>query len=148
MTTLAPLKSIFLVTTVLFAANSFAITPAEDDRKECKKPKFRDFMPADKAVDVAPESEVSFHVSRGTELHTIKATARGEKLPLEVKNRVTYVEVKTRLPATLQDGYVRIHVTADAAEGGCTGADGWLIKLKEPAASTADATPNAAAAAP
>lgn len=148
MTTLAPLKSMFLVTTLLFAANSFAITPAEDDRKECKKPKFRDFVPADKAVDVEPAAEVSFHVSRGAELNTIKATARGEKLALEVKNRVNYIEVKTRLPATLQDGYVRIHVTAEAAEGGCTGADGWLIKLKEPAAAPAEAAPSATPATP
>jgi hypothetical protein len=122
-------KSLVLISVVVFANTAFAVTPGDDERKECKKPKFREFLPAPQ-VEVPPESEVSFHISRDADPLHITAEAKGEKLPLEIKHRVTRIEVKTKLPASIQEGFVRIHVTAKAAEGECIGQDGWLIKIK------------------
>jgi hypothetical protein len=138
-------KSLLFIAAMLFASNAMAVKPGEeDDKKECKKPKFRDFVPAHKA-EVAPESEVSFHVSRGTLLTSIKAEAKGEKMNLDVLNRKTYIQVKTKLPASIREGYARIHVTARAEEGDCMGQDGWLITVKEPGAvSVSEAAPEPA----
>jgi hypothetical protein len=125
-------KSLLFIAAMLFASNAMAVKPGEDDdKKECKKPKFRDFVPEHKA-EVAPGSEVSFHVSRGTLLTSIKAEAKGEKMDLAVLNRKTYIEVKTKLPASVGEGFARIHVTAKAEEGECAGQDGWLITVKDP----------------
>jgi hypothetical protein len=125
-------KSLLFIAAMLFASNAMAVKPGEDDdKKECKKPKFRDFVPEHKA-EVAPGSEVSFHVSRGTLLTSIKAEAKGEKMDLAILNRKTYIEVKTKLPASVGEGFARIHVTAKAEEGECAGQDGWLITVKDP----------------
>ena len=128
----------FLIAALAFAGNAFAVKPNEEEPKECKKPKFRDFVPDHKA-EVAPESEVTFHVSKGTLLTSITAEARGLPMPVEAVNRKTYIMVKTRLPAEIRDGFARIHVTARAEEGECLGQDGWLIKIVESAASPAPA---------
>ena len=134
-------KSVILVSAVVFTNAALAVTPDEEDRKECKKPKFREFFPAP-TTEVLPESEISFHISRDADILHISATAKGEKLPLDIKHRVTRIEVKSRLPASLREGFARIHVTAKAADGECIGQDGWLIKIKgadEPVAAVAEA---------
>mgnify|MGYP006267398129 CR=1 FL=1 len=125
------LKSLFLVLSLVFAGQAMAVKPNEEEPKECKKPKFRDFEPAHKA-EVAPESEISFHISKGAALTSVTAEARGEPIELEVTNRKTYITAKSKLPASLRDGFVRIHVTAKAEEGDCLGQDGWLVKIVDP----------------
>lgn len=137
-------KTLLFIAAMLFANSAMAVKPGEeDDKKECKKPKFRDFVPEHKA-EVAPESEVSFHVSRGTLLTSIKAEAKGEKMDLDIQNRKTYIQVKTKLPASVGEGFARIHVTARAEEGDCMGQDGWLILIKAPnAASPAETSAQA-----
>ena len=125
------LKSLFLVVTMAFAGQAMAVKPNEEEPKECKKPKFRDFEPAHKA-EVAPESEISFHISKGSLLTSVTAEVRGEPIALEVTNRKTYIVAKSKLPASLRDGYARIHVTAKAEEGDCLGQDGWLVKVVDP----------------
>lgn len=130
-------KSLFFLATMLFASSALAVKPGEeDDKKECKKPKFRDFVPENKA-EVPPESEVSFHVSKGAALTSITAEAKGQKLPVSVDNRKTFIIVKTKLPADIREGFARIHVTARADEGDCLGQDGWLIKVIDPSAAQA-----------
>jgi len=125
-------KTLLFIAAMLFASSAMAVKPGEeDDKKECKKPKFRDFVPEHKA-EVAPGSEVSFHVSRGALLTSIKAEAKGEKMDLDIQNRKTYIQVKTKLPDSVGEGFARIHVTARAEEGDCAGQDGWLIMVKDP----------------
>jgi hypothetical protein len=123
-------KSVFFISAIIFTHSVFAITPDEDDQKECKKPKFRDFVPADKA-EVLPESVISFHVSKGADLNHVILEAKGEKLPVTVVNKVNFLLVNSKLPTSLREGYARIHVTAKAADGECVGSDGWLIKIKD-----------------
>jgi len=132
MNSVSRFNTLFLVAAMVFAGNAFAVKPNEEEPKECKKPKFRDFVPEHKA-EVAPESEVSFHVSKGTLLTSITAEAHGVPMEVEAVNRKTFIMVKTRLPASVREGYARIHVTARAEEGDCLGQDGWLIKISETA---------------
>ncbi len=140
-------NSLFFIAAMLFASNAMAVKPNEEEKKECKKPKFRDFVPEHKA-EVAPESEIIFHVSKGTALGSITAEAKGEPLEVAVDNRKTYIIVKSRLPASIRDGFVRIHVAARAEEGDCMGQDGWLIKVVSPGETAkAEATPDSASSA-
>ena len=125
------LKYLFLLIAVLFAGQAMAVKPNEEEPKECKKPKFRDFEPAHKS-EVAPETDFSFHVSKGTNLTSVTAEVKGEPVQLEVTNRKTYITAKAKLPASIRDGYARIHVTAKAEEGDCLGQDGWLVKIVDP----------------
>ncbi len=129
-------KSIILLSGWVFAGHAFAITPAEDTEKKCIKPKFRDFVPADK-TEAAAESRISFHITHFADPNHITATAKGEKVELDIQDRKTYFIVSGKLPASIQSGFARIHVTAKAAEGDCVGDDGWLIKIKD----TASAAP-------
>ena len=122
-------KSIVFISAFVFTSTALAVTPAEDDEKECKKPKFRDFIPAAKS-EVPPESEISFHVSRGSDPHSVTAEAKAEKMTVKVQDKVAFLLVTAKLPASLREGFARIHVTAKAAEGVCAGQDGWLIKIK------------------
>ena len=125
------LKSLFLVLSLVFAGQAMAVKPNEEEPKECKKPKFRDFEPAHKS-EIAPETEIAFHISKGALLTSVTADARGEPLEVEVTNRKTYITAKAKLPSSLRDGFVRIHVTARAEEGDCLGQDGWLVKIVDP----------------
>ncbi|MGD0958388.1 MAG: hypothetical protein ABSB19_01130 [Methylomonas sp.] len=122
-------KNVIFITTVFFAGAVLAVTPDEEDKKECKKPKFRDFAPAHKA-EVAPETPISFHVNRPADPNHIKLEAKGINVPVTVIDKVTYWFVNAKLPAEIRDGFARIHVTAKALDGECIGSDGWLIKIK------------------
>ena len=122
-------KNAILIGAVMFANTVLAVTPAEDDEKVCKKPKFREFFPAPKS-EVLPESEISFHVSRGADPHSIIAEAKAEKMAVSVRDRVNFLQVSAKLPASLREGFARLHVAAKAEDGGCLGQDGWLIKIK------------------
>ncbi|MDD4915154.1 MAG: hypothetical protein PHW13_08985 [Methylococcales bacterium] len=123
-------KSILLVTAIAFAGTAHAVKPGEEEEKECKKPKFREFVPAHKA-EVPPESAISFHISRGAEPASVTAEAKGEHLHVAVTDKISFLVATAKLPPTLREGFARIHITAKAADGGCMGQDGWLIKIGE-----------------
>ena len=125
--------NLLLLSTVVFSSTALALTPEEEERlRECRRPKFRDFVPEQKA-EVDPGSAMSFHVSRNADPLSITAEARGEKLKVEVVDKKTFYFAKATLPK-LAPGFARIHVMAKSAESkvesGCWGQDGWLIKIK------------------
>ena len=123
-------KSIIFISAIIFTNTVLAVTPSEDEeRKDCKKPKFREVVPAHTA-EVLPESELSFHISRGADPHSVTAEVKGEKVPLTVRDRISFMTAIGKLPADLREGYARVHITAKAVDGGCMGQDGWLIKFK------------------
>jgi spore coat protein CotF len=125
------LKLVCLIVSVGFTGSVFAYGTSATNNG-CKKPKFKTFTPAHKS-EVDPESEISFTVSGYADPATIKATAK--KIPLEVDTeyKISFYAVKAKLPASLSGKYARIHVQADAMLG-CTGKDGWLLKIRDKAA--------------
>ncbi len=139
MQTTSSWKSVFFLGLLVVSTSIFAVTPDEEEDKKCIKPKFRDFAPAAKS-EVIPGSEITFHVSHNTEPNTIGAEAKGQKMKVNVKDRKTFYEVKTNLPAELRNTYARISVHARGLEGECIGHDGWLIQIKgdETAVTAAD----------
>lgn len=121
-------KGLLLILMLAFASSAYAVKPGEEEKKECKKPKFRDFYPAHKS-EMPPESEISFHVNKGTDLTTIKAEASDIPMSLRIDNRKIFAIIHAKLPPELQEGFVRIHILAKPLEGDCIGQDGWLIKV-------------------
>lgn len=140
-------KSALLLGAMVFSSVALALTPEEEERlKECKRPKFRDFVPEQKA-EVDAGADLSFHVSHNADPLSISAEARGEKIKVEVADKKTFYFVKSKLPQ-LSPGFARIHVMAKSAESkvesGCWGQDGWLIKIKGEEAAPKPAAPAAA----
>lgn len=127
-----PWKHAILLTTLAFAQAVSAETPAEETEKKCIKPKFRDFAPAHKA-EVAPETQISFHINRYADPLHISASARKIPLQVEINDKQTFYYVTAKLPKELRDGYARIHIEAKSTEGDCVGSDGWLIKINDQA---------------
>ena len=132
-------KHAILLTTLTFAHTVLAETPAEETERKCIKPKFRDFSPPHKS-EVAPESEISFHMNRFADPLHIGASAKKIPMQLDIQDKQTFYYVKARLPKELKNTYARIHVEAKSTEGDCIGMDGWLIKINDLA--TAPVTPS------
>lgn len=121
-------KSAMLLAILAFAPIVSAVTPAEETDKKCIKPKFRDFSPAANS-EVAPESEISFHINRNADPLHIGASAKKIPLKVAVEDKQTFYYVTAKLPAELREGFARIHIEAKAMEGECIGQDGWLLKI-------------------
>ncbi len=126
-------KSALLLSTMVFSSAALALSPDEEERlKECKRPKFRDFVPEQKA-EVDAGADIAFHVSHNADPLTIAADIHGEKIKVSVVDKKTFYFVSAKLPQ-LSPGFVRIHLSAKSAESklesGCLGQDGWLIKIK------------------
>lgn len=130
-------KHAILLTMLVFAHTTWAETPAEETDKKCVKPKFRDFAPAPKS-EVAPQSEISFHINHTADPLHINASAKKIPMKVVVEDKQTFYYVSAKLPAELKDGYARIHIEAKAAEGECIGQDGWLIKISDKVSAAAN----------
>ncbi|MCF7971229.1 MAG: hypothetical protein K9L22_08715 [Methylococcaceae bacterium] len=124
------LKLVCLIVSIGFTGSAFAYGTS-DTNNGCKKPKFKTFTPSPKS-EVDPESEISFTVSGYADPVSIQAVAKDVPLDLKVDNKISFFEVTAKLPASLTGKYVRIHLQADAMLG-CTGKDGWLLKIRDKA---------------
>ena len=129
-------KALIFALPMIYASSAWSITP-DEERFICKKPKFREFVPAHKA-EVLPESEISFHISKGASPEHVTLEVKGEKLPVKVIDHKAFLVASAKIPATVRD-YARVHVTAKAAEGDCFGSDGWLIRVVEAGQTSASA---------
>lgn len=138
MKTIKCLRNTMLVGMLVFAGNALAY--GDDSDKKCKKPKFRTFEPAHLS-EVAPETEISFHVSNWADPASITAEAKKVPMKVEVEDKMNYFIGTAKLPASLSGTYARIHITAKADDGGCLGQDGWLLKIKKAAPAAAAETP-------
>jgi len=122
------LKLVCLIVSVGFTGTAFAYGTSETNNG-CKKPKFKTFTPVHKS-EVDPESEISFTVSGYADPVSIQVTAKNVPLKVSVENNVSFYEVRATLPASLTGKYARIHLQADGMLG-CTGKDGWLLKIRD-----------------
>ncbi len=102
---------------------------ADADKAECTKPKFRKFMPPHKS-EVAPGTEISFHVSHVIESESIKVTAKKIPVDIVVEDKNAFYLVKGKLPESLQGTYARVSVRAGAAPR-CDEQGGWLLKISD-----------------
>jgi len=119
-----------LIISLGFSSAAFSYGASETNNG-CKKPKFKTFSPGHKS-EVDPESGISFTVSGYADPATIAATAKKVPLKVNVEYKMSFYEVTAQLPASLTGKYARIHVQANAMLG-CTGKDGWLLKIRDKA---------------
>lgn len=124
---------VLFIAAALFTSTVCAYDPGQVE-EVCKKPQFRDFsLPVyqePEKTEVAPESTFSFMISPWTNPHTIKLTAKNQTIDYAVESNNSFHRVKAKLPATFNGLFVRINVSADAVLG-CSGKDGWLIKVAD-----------------
>lgn len=133
------LRHIGILIMVLFSGTVLAYNPGSVD-KDCKSPKFTDFVPPEKKIDtpvpeVEPESEIEFRVSGFADPTTITATAKDQPLKLNIEDKNSFYQASAILPAVLNGKYARINLQAKAQSGPCDTKDGWLIKIKKAAES-------------
>ena len=138
------LRMTIFLSAALFAGKALAY--GDESEQKCKKPRFRTFEPVHLS-EVAPGTQISFHVSNWADPTTITAEARKVPMKVEVVDKMNFFIATAKLPAEVSGNYARIHVTALAEDGRCLGQDGWLLKVKkEKTASEAAVTGTDAAA--
>ena len=109
-------------------ANAWAYG-SSSSTKTCTAPKFSEFVPADKS-EVAAESEFSFIASASTYPESIKVTVKKQPVAINVTEKSGAFLVTGKLPASLQNTYARISISAKGPSR-CQGSDGWLIKIAQ-----------------
>ncbi|MGR9115718.1 MAG: hypothetical protein ACU85E_08125 [Gammaproteobacteria bacterium] len=97
--------------------------------KSCAKPKFSEFVPADKA-EVAAQSEFSFIASANAYPESIKVTVKKLPVTVNVTDKNGAYLVTGKLPDALSDTYARISISAEGPNR-CKGNGGWLVKISE-----------------
>ncbi len=122
------LTMVLFLFSAIFADTAFSYE-STSDKAECKKPKIRTFIPADKS-EVQPGAEISFHVTHNIDPAKLEVTAK--KIPVEVtlEDRNLFYIVRGKLPDSLKNTYARISIKAVAILG-CKTKGGWLLKITD-----------------
>ncbi|MDD5580675.1 MAG: hypothetical protein PHY16_15520 [Methylobacter sp.] len=102
---------------------------SSSSQKACTKPRFTEFVPADKA-EVAAQSAFSFTASSNTNPDSIKVTVKDQPVDVKVTPKAQGFQVSGKLPNKLKGDYARINITADG-HSKCKGSGGWLVKVAE-----------------
>lgn len=128
-------RNLLVLNAILFSSTVFAYNPG-DTSKNCKSPKFRDYIPPEKTQEtpvpeVEAESTIGFTVSGNADPTTIVATAKKLPLKLAIVDRNSFYKVSADLPASLNGKYARIDLKVEALGGECYAKNGWLIKIKK-----------------
>jgi hypothetical protein len=124
---LAVLTVAMLMNQTLFAAET------EEEPKICKLPKAHDFSLQEysqpERLEVAPESEYSFRLTRAADPNKIKVMAKDKILKVEIVPNSSFILVKGKLTPEMTGKFVRLEVFV-GTELGCHAQDGWLVKVK------------------
>ncbi|PKM12383.1 MAG: hypothetical protein CVV13_05715 [Gammaproteobacteria bacterium HGW-Gammaproteobacteria-3] len=107
-------------------ANVWAYGSSSSTRS-CTKPKFSQFMPADKS-EVAAQSAFSFVASAATYPESIEVTVKQQAVKINIVKTKAFYQVTGHLPSTLHNTYARISIKAEGPSQ-CQGSDGWLVKI-------------------
>ncbi|MGR9072732.1 MAG: hypothetical protein ACU833_06680 [Gammaproteobacteria bacterium] len=131
----------FLVVSVsLLGVNSAAMS-AEEDKKNCIKPRFYMFSPENRA-HVDPGAEITFRATGVTDATTVEMNVKRIDVPLQIENRNIFYIFKGKVPEELagQAARVRVSGLSKQVNGGCLHRDGWLLLVNETAsAASSDA---------
>jgi len=114
---------------IVFFAHGAIAADDDSEKKDCKLPRLRSIKPKQHS-EVPPESDFSFTLPTWTDPEKITVTVK--KLPTEITiaENSSFILVKGKLPASLENTYARISVRA-VAELGCIKKEGWLLKISE-----------------
>ena len=101
------------------------------NKKACNKPGLSKFTPAHLTV-VAAETNFSFLASATTNPSSIEVKVKKQAVDITINKIQSGYSVSGKLPASLQNTYARIEITATGTNN-CQGNGGWLLKIEEPA---------------
>lgn len=117
----------------LFMSQIVYSAETEEEEKICKLPKVLDFTLQEYSVperlEVEPESEFSFRITRAADPNKIRLLAKSKPLKTEIVPNSSYILVKSKLTPEMTGKFVRLEVFV-GTEGICHSSDGWLIKVK------------------
>ncbi len=117
----------------LFLSQALYAAEVDEDEKICKQPKVLDFTLQEysqpERLEVEPESDFSFRITRAADPNKIRLLAKGVALKTEIVPNSSYILVKSKLTPEMTGKYVRLEVFV-GTEGICHSSDGWLIKVK------------------
>ena len=97
--------------------------------KSCTKPKFSEFVPADKS-EVAAQSDFSFTASAATYPESIQVTVKKQPVAIRVTEKNGAYRITGKLPDSLRNTYARIDIGAEGPNQ-CKGSGGWLVKITQ-----------------
>lgn len=121
-------NTLLIVTLVMIPGSVWAYGDSSGGGTEGCRAKFSKYMPA-AGAEVAAKSDFSFFASGETNPTTIKATIRGQSIPVTVTPKNQGFQVTGILPDTLK-GFAKINITAKGPAQ-CESSDGWLVKVAE-----------------
>lgn len=113
---------------ISIAANAWAYG-SSSSTKSCTKPKFSEFVPADK-TEVPAASDFSFTASAATYPESIQVTVKKQPVAIKVTENNGAYRVTGKLPASLRNTYARINISAEGPSR-CKGSGGWLINIAQ-----------------
>ncbi|CAA9891740.1 conserved hypothetical protein [Candidatus Methylobacter favarea] len=102
---------------------------SSSSQKACAKPRFTEFVPAEKA-EMAAQSAFSFTASPNTNPDSIKVAIKDQPVDVKVTPKAQGFQVSGTLPDKLKGGYARININAEG-HNKCKGSGGWLVKIAE-----------------
>ncbi|MDH5640939.1 MAG: hypothetical protein OEY28_06560 [Nitrospira sp.] len=79
-------------------------------------------------VEVPPNSEFSFLISKEAAPNSVKVTIKGESVPVTVHPQLNGALIKGKLPPSVKGKYIRVEIAAKGPSG-CDRLDGWLLKV-------------------
>ncbi len=122
-------KSLIFLVLSIITTNVWSYGGGGGYKTECKEPAFKNQKPPKSSV-VAPGSEFSFTASQNTIPGSIKASVKGIKVKLEVKDYYG-LQVTGNIPAELIDVYAVIKISGYSHPKSCITEESWLIKISE-----------------
>lgn len=126
------LKTGLLFFTLVVSYSAFAYNTSSV-AEQCKKPKFQQFsLPiyrAPERIEVPPESEFSFILSKKIAPGTITLNIKNKPLKYKLENRNSFYRIISKIPAEYTGKFVRINAFV-TAKLECKSKDGWLVKVE------------------
>jgi hypothetical protein len=124
-------KLFWILVLTIVSSNIWAYggSSSSSSKKACTKPRFTEFVPADKA-EVTAQSAFSFTASPSTHPESIKVTVKEQPVEVKITPKTQGFQVNGTLPDKLKGTYARINIAADGPNK-CKGSGGWLVKIAE-----------------
>lgn len=119
-----------LVVTVMYTNSVMA--QGDTSQVPCVKPRFSKMLPVDKS-EIEPGAEFSFVASRVMNPFTLNIKLKDTEVnEFQVRNKNTFYKVSGVFPESVKGQWARVHIRAEAKEGGkgCYKKGGWLLKIK------------------
>ncbi|MFA5982836.1 MAG: hypothetical protein WC782_02370 [Methylococcaceae bacterium] len=94
----------------------------------CVKVRLSKFQP-ERLATVVPGAEISFYAVNVQDPEQIQVTVKNIPIALSTEENDSFMLVKGKVPAELQDTAARINIKVKTKASRCDAEDGWLVKI-------------------